>query len=252
MPAKGSDERLAMVAHELLSPLSALTSAAEALVRCASEPSIIRISVIVSRQTAAMRALVDQLLDASRLDIGRLALRMCDLDLRDVAHNAMEDHRDRLERANLTSKLTLCPDPIIVCGDAMKLRQVLDNLLSNSIKFTPAPGSVHVIVERSEGGACLRVCDTGVGFAAERLPVMFDRYWQASRGSFGGLGLGLPIAKGLVILHGGEIDAFSEGPGKGCTITIRLPGARDRRKRPKLVALERARRLCAETSARER
>ena len=105
----------------------------------------------------------------------------------------------------------------------MKLRQVLGNLLSNAIKFTPAPGSVSIVVEESGDSAYLRVCDTGVGFSAELLPVIFDRYRQASRGSFGGLGLGLPIAKGLVELHGGEIGAFSEGPEKGCTITIRLP-----------------------------
>lgn len=231
MPAGSSDERLAILAHELRSPLSALTSAAEALVRCASEPTIIRLSGIVSRQTAAMRALVDELLDESRVETGRLALQTCPLDLRDVARNVVEDHREQFERASLTCELVVPARPIRVNADRMKLRQVLGNLLSNAIKFTPAPGSVAVVVEKSGSSACLRVCDTGVGFSAELLPVIFDPYRQARRGSFGGLGLGLPIAKGIVELHGGEIRAFSDGLGKGCTITVRLPLVRSARQR---------------------
>lgn len=220
---EGSDERLAILAHELRTPLSALTNAAEALARNASAPSIIRISGIVSRQTAAMLALVEELLDASRVGMGRVTLRMCHLDLREVARSVVEDHRERFDRANLSCKLSLPAQPVMVNGDAMKLRQVLGNLLSNAIKFTPASGSVHIVVEGSGDSAYLRVRDTGVGFSAELLPVIFERYRQANRGSFGGLGLGLPIAKGLVELHSGEIGAFSEGLEKGCTITIRLP-----------------------------
>lgn len=223
MPKSTNDERLAILAHELRTPLAALTSAAETLERCARDPSIVRISGVVSRQTAAMRALVDELLDASRLDAGRLALRLCRLDLRDVARSVVEDHRARFDRAQLRCTLTVPSQPVTVNGDVMKLRQVLGNLLSNAIKFTPASGSVQVVVEESAGSACLDVCDTGVGFSAELLPVIFDRYRQARRGSFGGLGLGLPIAKGIVELHGGEIRAVCEGPGKGCTITVRLP-----------------------------
>jgi signal transduction histidine kinase len=223
MPTGSSDERLAILAHELRSPLAALASAAEALERCASEPSIIRLSGIVSRQTAAMRALVDELLDASRVETGRLALQTRQLDLRDVARNVVEDHRERFDRASLICDLVIPAQPITVNADALKLRQVLGNLLSNAIKFTPAPGSVAIVVEETGASACLRVCDTGVGFSAELLPVIFDPYRQASHGSFGGLGLGLPIAKGIVELHGGEIHAFSDGPGKGCTITVRLP-----------------------------
>jgi signal transduction histidine kinase len=96
-------------------------------------------------------------------------------------------------------------------------------VLSNAVKFTPAPGYVHVAVEIGESCARLTVRDTGVGFAKNLLPVMFDRFQQAHPGDFGGLGLGLPIAKGLVELHGGQISAASEGPGRGCSVTIRLP-----------------------------
>jgi signal transduction histidine kinase len=217
------DDRLAIVAHELRSPLAALASAAEVLARRANEPSMVRISEIVSRQTAAMRELVEGLLEASRVDAGRLALRMSEVDLRDVARNAVDDHRERFDAAGLRCELTLSAQPLMVRGDVMKLGQVLGNLLSNAIKFTHAPGGVHVAVEASSEWACVSVRDTGVGISAELLPVIFDRYRQASRGSHGGLGLGLPIAKGLVELHGGEIRAFSNGPGTGCTITVRLP-----------------------------
>lgn len=223
-PSTSADERLAIVAHEMRTPLSALANAAQALARYASEPStVIRISGIVSRQTTAMQALVEELLDATRVDKGRVVLRQTPLDLCDVARSVVEDHGDRFDRAGLTCELGLCAPPVMVNGDALKLRQVLGNLLSNAIKFTSPPGRVCVVVERSGDTAILRVSDTGVGFSADLLPEIFDRYRQASRGSFGGLGLGLPIAKGLVELHGGEIAAFSDGPGKGCTMTIRLP-----------------------------
>ena len=222
--ARADDERLAVLAHELRSPLSALSNAAELLARCAvREPAIEHVSAIVARQTTVMRRLVDELLEVSRLDSQRVELRLCDLDLRDVVRNAFEDRRAELERAGLRCELTAPSQRIPVKGDAVKLGQVLSNLLSNAIKFTEAPGAVDVVVAASDGFACVTVRDTGVGIAADLLPVIFDRYLQANRGSFGGLGLGLPIAKGLVELHGGKITAFSDGLRKGCTMTVRLP-----------------------------
>jgi signal transduction histidine kinase len=223
MYTRDSDERLAVLAHELRTPLSALASAAEGLARCASEPRAVRLSEIVSRQTAAMRMLVEELLDAARVDSGRVELRMRALDLRDVARNAVEDHREQFERAGLRCNLTVDSQPVTVVGDAAKLGQILGNLLSNALKFTRAPGSVHVVVEASGDRACLNVRDTGIGLSADLLPVIFDQYRQGNRGSFGGLGLGLSIAKGFVELHGGEIRAASDGPGTGCTVTVRLP-----------------------------
>jgi two-component system, chemotaxis family, CheB/CheR fusion protein len=217
------DDRLAILAHELRTPLAALASAAEVLARCAKEPSIVRISEVVSRQTTTMQALVEELLEARRIDAGPLELRMREIDLRDVARNAVDDRREQFAAAGLRCALSLCEQPIPVRGDAVKLGQVLANLLSNALKFTPAPGSVHVAVEASADQASMTVCDTGLGVSAELLPVIFDRYRQARRGSHGGLGLGLPIAKGLVELHGGRILASSDGPGRGCTITVRLP-----------------------------
>lgn len=221
--ARAGDDRLAIVAHELRGPLAALASAAEVLARRANEPSMVRISEIVSRQTRAMRELVEELLDASRIDAGRLALNTCVVDLRDVARRSVDDRRGQLDAAGLRCELSLSAEPIMVRADVVKLGQVLGNLLSNAIKFTHAPGRVYVAVEESNEWACVRVRDTGVGISAELLPVIFERYRQARMGSHGGLGLGLPIAKGLVELHGGELRAFSDGPGTGSTMTVRLP-----------------------------
>ena len=236
---KTNDERLQELAHELRTPLSALSTAAEVLARfVAGDPAIAGISKIMSRQTEVMRVLVDQLLDVSRLDAERVQLRMCAIDLREVAREAVEDRREELERAGLCCELIVPTRSVTVNGDPVKLGQIVGNLLSNSIKFTRAPGGIYVGVDVDGGRACLRVRDTGVGIPAELLPVIFDRYLQASRGSFGGLGLGLPIVKGLVELHGGEIGVWSDGPGKGCTVTVSLPvvNAHESRSEPQAAA----------------
>ena len=224
--AQSRDERLAVLAHELRTPLATLVNAAEWLERTAvREPSIRSISEIVARQTVVLQTLVEQLLDERRLDTDNVQLRMCEVDLRTVVSHAVEDHLPEMERAGLRCELAMDSQPIVVRGDAVKLGQVLANLLSNAIKFTPSAGLVQVAVRRSGAVASICVRDTGVGMAPELLPVIFDRYRQADRGSFGGLGLGLPIAKGLVELHGGEMSASSDGPGTGCTMEIRLPPA---------------------------
>jgi signal transduction histidine kinase len=225
-----NDDRLAVLAHELRNPLGALANAADVLAHYAArDPAIARVSEIVQRQTAVMCALVEELLDVSRLDNERLALRMRELDLRDVVRNALEDHREQIEQAGLRWEIELDLQPVPVVGDQVKLAQVLGNLLSNAVKFTPPPGSVHVAVQASDGCARLTVRDTGVGIPPDMLGVVFHRFRQASRGGHGGLGLGLPIAKGIVELHGGEITAASGGAGQGCMIAIRLPIAAETR-----------------------
>lgn len=224
MSAAGRDERIATLAHELRSPVAALSNVSQVLADYAvREPMLGTITAIVVRQTAVMRALVDELLDASRLDAHRVELQMRVVDLRDVVRSALDDLRAEIDRAGLTCEVELAAQPIEVVGDPLKLGQALGNLLSNSVKFTPAPGSLHVALDSAGGFARVTVRDTGIGIEPELLAVVFDRYQQAHHGSFGGLGLGLPIAKGLVELHGGAISAASAGPGTGCTMTICLP-----------------------------
>ena len=224
MPSAGRDERIATLAHELRSPVAALTNVSHVLTEhAAREPTLAAIAAILGRQTAVMRALIDELLDASRLEAHCLELRMGVVDLRDVVRTTIEDLRAEIDRAGLTCEVELAAHPIQVAGDQLKLGQALGNLLSNSIKFTPAPGTVRVVLDSDGAFARLAVRDTGIGIDSELLAVIFDRYQQAHRGSFGGLGLGLPIVKGLVELHGGTVSAASAGPGTGCTMTIRLP-----------------------------
>ena len=224
MPSAGRDERIATLAHELRSPVAALSNVSRLLAeRAANEPTLAAIAAIVGRQTMVMRALIDELLDASRLEAQCLELRMGVVDLRDVVRGTIEDLRAEIDRAGLTCEVELATHPVEVAGDPLKLGQALGNLLSNSIKFTPASGTLRVTLDRDGGFARLTVRDTGIGIEPELLAVIFDRYQQAHRGRFGGLGLGLPIVKGLVELHGGTVSAASAGPCMGCTMTIRLP-----------------------------
>jgi signal transduction histidine kinase len=218
------NQQVAKLAHELRSPLAALHNAAELLARAAADdPAIKRIGDIVMRQTTTMRALVEELLDVSRLDAGRLQIALRRLDLRAVAAAVIEDHRSDIERAGLRYSVDLDAEPVWVMGDGVKLRQVLANLVSNAIKFTPAPGSIEVAVRATEQYATLGVRDSGVGIPPELIGSVFEHYRQADPGGHGGLGLGLPIAKGIVEQHDGEITASSEGPGLGCLIEVRLP-----------------------------
>lgn len=218
------DEQLAVLAHELRNPLASLANAGEILAQLGSgDPAIQQVSEIVRRQTRVMRSLVEELLDLSRLDRERLALQRRRLDLRDVVRGSVEDHRAQMERKGLRCGLDLGSDAVPIDGDSVKLMQVLGNVLSNAIKFTPPPGTVHVAVETCGRCAAVTVRDSGAGIAPEMLDEIFGRFRQEHRGSHGGLGLGLPIAKGLVELHGGSIAAESGGPGTGCTIRIELP-----------------------------
>jgi signal transduction histidine kinase len=170
-----------------------------------------------------MRSLVEELLDLSRLDRERLPLQRRRLDLRDVVRGSVEDHRPQIARKGLRCELHLGSDAVPIDGDSVKLMQVLANVLSNAIKFTPPPGTVHVAAEARGRCAEVTVRDTGAGIAPDLLDEIFDRFRQEHRGRHGGLGLGLPIAKGLVELHGGRITAESAGPGTGCTVRIELP-----------------------------
>ena len=222
------DERLAVLAHELRSPLAALNNAAELLSQVSQgDPSLERIGAIITRQTAAMRVLVEQVLDLNRLDAERIPMSLRRLDLREVARNTVEDHRAQIEHAGLRCEMAFPEEPLHVRGDATRLAQVLGNLLQNAVKFTPPPGSIRVDIGAADGRVCLSVRDTGEGIPPQFLPMVFDRYRQATCGGHGGLGLGLPIAKGLIEQHGGTIEAESDGVGRGCTINVRLPLAKE-------------------------
>jgi signal transduction histidine kinase len=181
---------------------------------------------IIARQAAQMTRLVDDLLDASRLGQGKLSLRRERLDLAALVRAVLEDHRGRLEGAGLALATELSESSVWVNGDPVRLTQVLGNLLHNALKFTAPPGRVTVRLLEAEGQAVLSVEDTGEGITRELLPRVFEPFTQGdspAERSKGGLGLGLSLVKGLVELHGGQVRAVSDGPGRGAAFTVRLP-----------------------------
>ena len=219
---------LAMAAHELRRPLAPIRSAAAMLGRLGADdgPSLVRLQAIIERQVAHMARLVDDLLDLSRSSSGKLRLDRSVVDLRDVIGGAVEACRPAAERRRQRLIVVLPPSPLEVEGDPLRLAQVVGNLLANACKFTDSGGRVWLTVEEDGAQVVIRVRDTGIGVAAEDLPRLFDMFVQADTSlerSRDGLGIGLTLVKTLVEMHGGSVEARSEGPGRGSEFTIRLP-----------------------------
>jgi signal transduction histidine kinase len=175
--------------------------------------------------------LVDDLLDVSRIAQGKLALTLERLDVNHVVQEAVQAAQPTALNSRLSLRVRLAEVPA-VDGDRARLRQVIANLLSNAMKFTPAGGLIEVITELREELVHVSVRDTGRGIAPELLPHVFERGRQAQSAELGGLGLGLTIVRYLAEKHGGTVRAESDGPGKGATFTLVLPpapaGARSR------------------------
>jgi PAS domain S-box-containing protein len=225
------DEFLATLSHELRTPLTAVLGWAS-LMRTGDVPAtdFARALEIIERNARSQARLIDDLLDVSRIITGNLHVEMRPLDLASVVELASEAVRPAAKAKGIRLQLEFDSETRMVRGDPTRLRQVVWNLLLNAIKFTPRGGSVSVRVEASESSARLVVSDTGEGINPEFLPYVFDRFRQA-QGSIsrkqGGLGLGLAVVRHLVELHGGSVNAQSEGPGKGSTFTVDLPIAQN-------------------------
>jgi signal transduction histidine kinase/CheY-like chemotaxis protein len=221
------DEFLAMLSHELRNPLAPIRNAVAVLrLRGADAATVNWAREVVERQSAHLARLVDDLLDASRITRRKVRLRPERLDLSALVRATCEDHRGGLDAAGLALEVEAPPGPVWVEGDRTRLAQVLGNLLGNAAKFTDRGGRVTVRLTAADGRAEVAVRDTGVGLEPAMLPRLFEAFAQADRSldrSKGGLGLGLALVKGLVELHGGEVRAASEGPGRGATFTFRLP-----------------------------
>ena len=223
------DQFLAMLAHELRNPLAPLRTGVHIL-RQSQTPSDIRERThdMMDRQLRHLSRLVDDLLDVSRIVRGKIQLRKERLDLRRLVRTVAEDRRPVLEQVGLTLLMDIPETPVCVIGDHTRLTQVLNNLLDNSVKFAKGRNIVTVRL-RADGEhrqAVLSVRDEGIGIEPELLPRLFTPFLQADRSldrSRGGLGLGLAMVKGLAELHGGSVEAFSEGAGRGAEFTIRLP-----------------------------
>ena len=181
---------------------------------------------VIARNVNAQNALIEDILDVSRIVVGKLGLETSTVSLAAIVRNVVDEVCMTAETNGITLTAEIDETAGEMEGDALRLRQIVNNLLNNALKFTPAGGSIAVSLTRCGDKACISVTDSGVGVSPELLSRIFDRFQQAdstSRRSHSGLGLGLAIAKHLVELHGGTISASSGGKGKGSTFTIGLP-----------------------------
>jgi signal transduction histidine kinase/CheY-like chemotaxis protein len=221
------DEFLAMLGHELRNPLAPIRNAVLVLRRLGtSDPDLRRSTDLIDRQVHAMTHLVDELLDVSRITRGKIRLQREPVDLAAVVARGVETARPLLDARRHVVTVNLPPDPIQLHADPTRLAQVIGNLLTNAAKYTHEGGHVELTVERLPGAVVVRVRDDGVGIPADVLPRVFELFTQGDRSparSEGGLGIGLTLVKTLVELHGGSVEARSEGPGKGSQFVVRLP-----------------------------
>ena len=225
------DEFLAMLGHELRNPLAPIGMAAEILrTRAASDETVVWVHDVIARQVGHLTRLVDDLLDVSRITRGKINLNLAPLDLRRVITQAIETSRPLLVDHRHELSIDLPDDPLLVRGDGVRLAQVVANLLNNAAKYTEAGGHITVSAQRDGAQAIIKVIDNGIGIPANMLDRVFEMFTQvASPGdrSQGGLGIGLTLVKRLIEMHDGQIEARSEGPGRGSEFIIRLPLAID-------------------------
>ena len=223
--ARRKDEFLAMLAHELRNPLTPVRYAAHALGAEAASPRQRQLAAVVERQVAHMGRVISQLLDVSRLTRGKIELERAPLDLADLARRCAEAHQPAAAERQVRLRVR-APHAVWLDGDATRLGQVVENLLDNAIKFSPPGHEVLLEVEQVHERARLTVTDQGDGIPAGDLPFVFQPFVQADRTldrARGGLGLGLAMVQGLVRLHGGEVSARSDGPGRGSSFVVALP-----------------------------
>lgn len=223
------DEFLATLSHELRTPLTSILGWCSILRGTYAERTDLpRAIATIERNAQAQARLVDDLLDAVRIQAGTLQLDFAPVPLQVPVSAAIDAVRPAAAAKQVALELQVAADPAVVNGDAGRLQQIASNLLVNAIKFTPPGGTVTVRVEATASQARLIVTDTGIGIEEGFMPHLFGRFRQAdgtpSR-RHGGLGLGLSIVMSLVTLHGGEVEATSDGAGTGATFTVDLPAA---------------------------
>jgi signal transduction histidine kinase len=222
------DEFLATLSHELRTPLNAIIGWTTLMRTIAMDPEATRRAIdIIERNAKSQAALIEDLLDVSRITQGQLQLTWLSVHFPAIVAAAIDTIRPSADAKGLTLITDLTADTrMTVQGDPVRLQQVVWNLLSNAVKFTPSAGRIEVRLSMDATHVQLKVTDTGRGISAEFLPEVFDRFRRADGSSTavgGGLGLGLAIARQLVEMHGGSLAAASEGENRGSTFTVRLP-----------------------------
>ena len=220
------DEFLGMLAHELRNPLAAVMNAGEVLHRTLGDQRSKKLTDVVRRQTRALSRMVDDLLDVSRVTLGKIQLTREPLLFGEVVTRAVDSMRDAAAAANLDLDVDIDTEPAWILGDPTRLEQVVTNLLTNAIKFTPPGGHIVVTTALQGPDAVLCVRDTGIGMPAELVPKVFDLFVQGDTSldrSRSGLGIGLALVRQIVTLHGGTVRVSSEGPGCGSEFVVRVP-----------------------------
>jgi PAS domain S-box-containing protein len=223
------DEFLATLAHELRNPLAPIRTAAHLLGRAGlDEERIAWCGDLIRRQSQTMAMLLDDLLDVSRITSGRLELRRAYVGARGLVDAAVETARPLIDAKRHALELALPPDLPLLDADPLRVVQILTNLLTNAAKYTDPGGRIRLAAAAAGDQVCFEVSDNGVGIASDQLPDIFEMFRQVKgtlERSEGGLGIGLALTRGLVELHGGRIEAFSDGPGRGARFRVMLPAA---------------------------
>jgi signal transduction histidine kinase/CheY-like chemotaxis protein len=226
---RAKDELLSMLAHELRNPLGTISNALQVLrLKGEGDETWKRAIDAAERQVLHQAMLIDDLLEASRVTRGQVELQCEGLDLGELVRDTVTGYQESFAKAGRTLDLDLNGEPLLVRGDRLRLSQALSNLLDNAAKFTGPGGRISVRAARGAEGkrAEVTVRDNGAGIEPEELPYVFEVFTQGDHSldrALGGLGVGLAVVKGLVEMHGGEVVARSEGPGKGSEFTFRLP-----------------------------
>jgi signal transduction histidine kinase len=214
---------IAVVSHELRQPLNAAI-AAMALSEADSTPETsARARGVLHRQLVHMSALLDDLLDMSRLTLGTLKIQSKPLDVREIMQDALDTIESAAERAGVNVRAHFPATPVLVSGDPGRLLQAGSNLLTNAVRYTPRGGSVHVSMTVDGAIASIAIADTGQGISPSDLTNVFEPFWRGGQSSSEGFGIGLALVRGIVELHGGSIAASSEGRGMGARFCLTLP-----------------------------
>jgi CheY-like chemotaxis protein/nitrogen-specific signal transduction histidine kinase len=218
---------LAVLSHELRNPLAPIRNSLFLLDRTApGSEQARRAKAVIDRQVEQLSRLIDDLLDVTRITRGKIRIQRLCFDLAELVRRTAEDHQSIFVGDGLEFQITVGEQPLMVNGDPARIAQAIGNLLCNAAKFTPAGGQVHLALTAEGDLAIIRVRDTGIGISSAVLPRLFHPFEQADSTldrNLGGLGLGLALVKGLVELHGGNVEAYSNGVHQGTEVIIRLP-----------------------------
>ncbi|MCW2286548.1 signal transduction histidine kinase/CheY-like chemotaxis protein [Rhodoblastus acidophilus] len=220
------DEFIAMLAHELRNPLAPLRTGLAVLRAGVDSAQAARLQETMARQVDHLVRLVDDLLEVARFSRGLIELRRENIELAQAVDDAVSASQPLMAKRHMRLTVALTPEPLPLDADPTRLAQVLSNLLNNAAKFTPPGGQVEISTRREAGEAVVSVRDTGAGIPPEKRSCIFDLFMQlgnddASHG--GGLGIGLALVRKLVEMHGGRVEVFSEGLGRGSEFIVRLP-----------------------------